>query len=693
MNLFQQAQQLHQQNQLTEAESLYHQVIQQSPHFAEAKHLLGILLSQKGQHQEGAQWLLQAIEKKPTHPLYYHNLGKIYASARQWDAAIQAYQVAIKLAPKFTEAWYNISNAWKGKGDINNSIKSLQKAIKLNPKYAAAYYNLGNIYQETGRMKSALETYKKCLEVEPNYALAHNNIAAVLEHWDRYEEAQQHYQNALDINPNSREALSNLAGIYEKQGKASAAKKCFEDLLHRHPQHPANGWIHWHLAQISEIVWPDNPSIDHFRANLAANISKFYKKPPQLILADLHSVSIQPPFDLAYQGRGDRKLKEQYGQFFEQFFKQLRPQIHQGQQRQLRPSNRHIGLVVTSGHEGVFIKCMRGIINHLNTDLLRITIVCNAPNGGAVLQPAISNPKVQFLSIAKRLDIVIRQVHQAQFDILYYWEVGTDSLNYFLPFCRLAPVQCASWGWPVTSGIPTLDYFISCVLLETNEAANHYSEELIEFEKLPTYYYRPPVPKDLQPKSHFGLPTDKNLYLCAQNLRKVHPDMDELFLQILKKDPKGVLVFIYDKQATITEKLAQRLQKTCSNFFDRIHFLKRMPETKYLNLVAIADVVLDTLHYTGGANTAYDAFATGTPYVTLPTEFHRGRFGMAAYLQLGVTDLIAESKADYVEKAIQVANDKSYRADLKRQILEKSTAIFEDKQAVEELEDFFLNVK
>jgi predicted O-linked N-acetylglucosamine transferase (SPINDLY family) len=117
--------------------------------------------------------------------------------------------------------------------------------------------------------------------------------------------------------------------------------------------------------------------------------------------------------------------------------------------------------------------------------------------------------------------------------------------------------------------------------------------------------------------------------------------------------------------------------------------LSRCYPTRYLNLVAKADVILDTLYYTGGANTAYDAIAVGTPYVTLPFELHRSRFGAAAYRQIGVTDVITEKETDYVEKAIQIANDQTYRQQLKKRILANAHLVFEDMKAVRELEYFF----
>ena len=332
---------------------------------------------------------------------------------------------------------------------------------------------------------------------------------------------------------------------------------------------------------------------------------------------------------------------------------------------------------------------MRGILNHIDTRRFDVTVVYSLPNGEAIIKPAIANPNITYLGLPKQMDKAIHVVAEAHFDALHYWEVGTDYQNYFLPFCRLAPVQCTSWGWPVTSGNPQMDYFLSAEGLETSDADAHYSETLVRFKKLPVYYYRPPMPAHLEPIETFGLPTDVPVYLVVQNLRKVHPDFDDLVKGILEKDKKGIVVFIKDKQDAITDLLHKRLQQTLGTSATRLHFVERMDESHYLNLVALTDVILDTVHYTGGANTAYDAFAAATPYVTLPTAFHRGRYGLAAYRQIGVEDGIATDTADYVEKAVRIANNKAYRQDLSDRIKANAHKVFEDLEVVRELEAFF----
>ena len=51
-------------------------------------------------------------------------------------------------------------------------------------------------------------------------------------------------------------------------------------------------------------------------------------------------------------------------------------------------------------------------------------------------------------------------------DIIFYPEIGMSKTIYFLSFSRLATVQIVSWGHPETTGIDTIDYFFSSILLE-----------------------------------------------------------------------------------------------------------------------------------------------------------------------------------------------------------------------------------
>src|SRR5262249_44840918 len=142
------------------------------------------------------------------------------------------------------------------------------------------------------------------------------------------------------------------------------------------------------------------------------------------------------------------------------------------------------------------------------------------------------------------LATVRQRIAKLELDVLYYADVGMTAWTYFLAFARLAPVQCVTWGHPLTTGIPNLDYFISSELLEGPGAEEHYTEKLVRLPNLAVHYYRPQAPAEVRPRSHYGLEETGRLYGCPQSLFKLHPDFDAILADVLRRDPEGLLVLL-----------------------------------------------------------------------------------------------------------------------------------------------------
>jgi predicted O-linked N-acetylglucosamine transferase (SPINDLY family) len=101
--------------------------------------------------------------------------------------------------------------------------------------------------------------------------------------------------------------------------------------------------------------------------------------------------------------------------------------------------------------------------------------------------------------------------------------------------------------------------------------------------------------------------------------------------------------------------------------------------------------MLDTVHF-NGMNTSLEAFAVGTPVVTLPSALQRGRHTQAMYRRMGLEDLIATDAAVYVEQAVRLANDAEYRRTVSARILAANAVLFEDDAVVCEFQRFFEQV-
>jgi predicted O-linked N-acetylglucosamine transferase (SPINDLY family) len=190
-------------------------------------------------------------------------------------------------------------------------------------------------------------------------------------------------------------------------------------------------------------------------------------------------------------------------------------------------------------------------------------------------------------------------------------------------------------------------------------------------------------------REEFGLPAGTNLYLCPQTLFKFHPEFDAILGSILRADPRGRLALIRSKTARWAELLAERLRKSIPDVADRIVFLPQQDSSGFLNLLAVSDVMLDTIHF-NGMNTSLEGFSVGTPIVTLPTEFQRGRHTAGMYRKMGFTECIAADSDDYVRIAVKLGTEGDYRRHARDEILRRNEVLFEDMQVVREFERCFL---
>src|SRR5262249_38534008 len=130
------------------------------------------------------------------------------------------------------------------------------------------------------------------------------------------------------------------------------------------------------------------------------------------------------------------------------------------------------------------------------------------------------------------------QIREDQPDVLVFPELGMNGRAFLLAAMRLAPVQCAAWGHPVTSGLGTIDVFFSCAAMEPEGAASHYSERLVTLPGIGTRYARPPLPEKKN-RGSLGLPEDRHLYLFPHSFFKIHPDNDRLLAEMISRDPRG----------------------------------------------------------------------------------------------------------------------------------------------------------
>ena len=663
-----QAMSFHQAGKLAEAAALYQQILADDPNHADALHLLGGVLMSEKQFEHAETLIRQAVEISPEVALYRSSLAQALLLLRRYKEALVEADAALK-RDEIPEALANKATSLFHLGRMDEAIQTYKLALEQRPDSPVLLNNLGNAYFRGGNSQEAELHYRQALTNQPDYIEATINLASLMLNRSQAMDAEQLLANHSEM---QRADLQNLLGqIYQMQDKTSAARSAYQSAMRLQPEHPL-----WALRQMAvcPIIAPSLRSIKSWRNRLERALDQCEPLQLENHLETLATSHAQPPYHLAYQGFDNLAIKRKWASLF-------RCDAPKRSVRKDKPIS--IGFVVTSGHEGIFLTCTLGIIKQWGSSKSQLTII--APKDAIrILRGQIKNPKVAWREMAPRFEDMVESIRNDAFDLLYFWEVGSDSANYFMPFFRLAPVQCTSWGTADTTGTPQIDTYLSSRLWEDESAQVRYSEKLVLLDRIPTCFFRPvdPGPAD---REGLGFAADQHIYLCAQNLFKIHPDCDGLFADLLNRDPKGRIILVEGKQSNWTELLKKRLQDNMGECFERVTFLPRQDYQSYLRLVKSADVMLDSLHFSGG-NTSYEALGLAVPVVTLPGSHIRGRFTLGCYRTIDMDECIATDEEDYINKAMAIAGDPAYREALSQKIRSGWDQLFDDRLAALEFE-------
>jgi predicted O-linked N-acetylglucosamine transferase (SPINDLY family) len=279
----------------------------------------------------------------------------------------------------------------------------------------------------------------------------------------------------------------------------------------------------------------------------------------------------------------------------------------------------------------------------------------------------------------------------AQPDVLIYPEIGMDPMSVKLASMRLAPVQAASWGHPETSGLPTIDAYLSAVDLEPPGAQAHYTERLVALPNLGCCVQPGSVEATAPDAGRWGAAADEPLLLCPGTPFKYAPEHDWVLAEIARRLGRCRLVFFEYRtralSAALHARLAAEFGRRGLDFERSAVFLPWQSRPSFLGLLRAADVYLDTLGFSG-FNTAQQAVECGLPIVTREGRFLRGRLASGILKRIGVPELVAADEAQYVDLAVKLAQDADYREGMRRRIAAGRPALFEDTAPVRSLEDF-----
>ena len=560
-----------------------------------------------------------------------------------------------------------------------------RRVLELVPTLAEAWVGLGVLARQVGATDAAVQMLARAVELAPDAPDYRVAYAGALQDNGLLEQAAAELRAACRLRPNEAVAWERLGIALQGMGEVDAAAdayRCADRLL------PSAG-TRIKLATIVSPIISSREAMLAQRARVEAELDALLAEPPHRI-DDPMQAGLWSNFYLAFHGEDNRSLQLKYAEVYRRVCPSL-DYVAPHCARPREPAARiRVGLLSRFFYNHSIGRTSRGLFAQLSRAEFEVTAILVAPTVEDDYSRFVREHADHVLIVPQDLGRARELIEALNLDVLFYQDIGMEPFTYFLGFSRLAPVQCVSFGHPDTTGIRTIDYFVSNDLYELPGAAAHYTERLFLLRGLGSlaYYYRPELPQPLKRRGDFGLSEDDHIYICPQNLFKFHPDMDALIAGTLRRDALGMLVVIEGRVGHWTELVRARWKAVMPDVIDRVAFLPRQSSRDYINLIALADVMLDTVHF-NGMNTSLEAMSAGTPVVTLPGQFQRGRHTQAMYRRMGVDDCIADSADDYIERALMFGSDHARRDAMSEEILRKTNVLFEEIAVVREFERFF----
>ncbi|MGE0225394.1 MAG: hypothetical protein AB7F35_00095 [Acetobacteraceae bacterium] len=279
--------------------------------------------------------------------------------------------------------------------------------------------------------------------------------------------------------------------------------------------------------------------------------------------------------------------------------------------------------------------------------------------------------------------------------LLIYPQLGNDQPSSQLAALRLAPVQCTTWGHPVTTGLPTIDHFLSSAAMEPPDGDMHYTENLARLPGLGTVcdpscaaWDEPLTVSDGW--AALDLPRDSVRILCCQETPKYQPEHDDLYPRIAQALPNARFVFMdlgRRGRDTLWARLYQAFARHGLDALAHCRFMPGLPPAAFSALVRDAHVVLDPIGWSG-CNTTLEAVGHHIPVVTMPGATMRSRHGLAILSIAGVTDTIVHSPDDYVAAAVRLGRDEAFRGQVAARLASGKARLYGDPAPVRWLEEF-----
>jgi protein O-GlcNAc transferase len=723
---------LREQGRTNEAREILERAVRIAAEDADSHYLLGSILETTGPRDAEVLHLQKAIDLRPDFELARLQLITALFKSDRIAEATQFCEESMAILPDSAELHFYRSNLYLHADEKPLAIASSKRALALNPGLLTAQQSLSRLLFDTEQFEQAEASYRREIDLTPAHFGPYHQLGAVLSRMAKHAEAIEQFKRAISLNPRSGASYYSLASAYTDLDETSEenlalARANFEKAVATEPEvsgfHCGLGFCYWRGAQRDRamasldkaielnpdnaearwarvMLWApafsskgadDSPDRSGFGAELARFEDWWVKceSDTELFVGQLQ------PFYLTYQEESNVALLKQYGRVCAMAMqrwldRQISPAFK-------RPMGKRIRLGIVSGDirlHSVWMALIKGWFQSFDLERFELVVFSLSDRTDAETSWARSKSDI-FVTGPKSLSQWVVAMREQNCEILLYPAIGLHATALRLASLRLAPVQINTWGHPETSGLPTLDYYVSADCFEPADAQDHYSEQLVLLPHLGNRIQPFGLPSSDPGFAAMNIDLERPILVCPGTPFKYQPAHDHVFAEIARILPDAQLVFFRPSGAALANILQDRITKEFEaaglNVMDHVRFVHWLNILEFHCLLRHADVLLDTIGFSG-YNTALQAIDCGLPLVTREGRFLRGRLASGILRRMDLTELIVQTKAEYVNLAVRLVTDSDYQAHIRHEIEQRRSVLFDDQTAMGQFQDFLESV-
>ncbi|MBF0383429.1 MAG: tetratricopeptide repeat protein [Magnetococcales bacterium] len=539
------------------------------------------------------------VQDAIAHGVALHREGKV-------TEAEEVYHKVLNIEPDNPDILYLLSSIHLSRNNNGLALSLINMAIEENPNPNEHYYsNLGKIYENLGRVEDTIKAYKKVLAINPNDLNTHHQLTKILLSNGKISDTMRSVRAILQKKADSIPVLINLSSTLMQLGRLAEAEDVARHIL---------------SLQADPIAFSNLMLLSHYVPGV--NLER---------LANYHRE-------------------------FAEAFEHLKPETPPVFEN-LPDPDRPLRVGFLSGDlrrhpVGYFIA---PLLPHLDRSTIETFCFFDSKNNDDMTGHIRAGADNWFNVIGMDHQTTADLIREQNIDILFdlAGHAGTDRLITFIK--KPAPIQISWAGYVGTTGLSEMDYIVADRFHIRDEEAKYYVETPLRLSDC-NFVVRPP---DNSPNVG-PLPAINNGYVTFGSFSiptKINPFIVNIWAKIMSQVQNSRLMLKYravDDEATI-----DRLERL---FYDegidpsRIDFLGTTSHVDHLDHYNQIDIALDPLPYSGGMTTS-EALWMGTPVITCPGETFGGRHAQSMLNCIGLTETIARDFDQYVQVAVDLAED------------------------------------